>query len=185
MLIVGQSEGEVTAAIDRIEGRRPVDAPISEEMTYGELYGTVDADKLAVLLEGAESGVADKVRRLVEDVELHLDASNGVAMSASFHGTDEAGLADLGKSLGGVLALGRMSARARGDQELADFLEYARVSPHGGAFELELALPKELLESYLKKACDLMGEEDAAGEPPAGDATLPAADEADAVDDAP
>lgn len=83
-------------------------------------------------------------------MELHLDARRDVALVADVSGEDPGKLEDLGKTLGGALALARAEARARGDTEAAELLGYARVSPtHGNAFSLEVALPLEVVARRL------------------------------------
>ncbi|MGZ6081659.1 MAG: hypothetical protein ACXWK4_12655, partial [Myxococcaceae bacterium] len=59
-------------------------------------------------------------------------------------------LEDLGKTLGGALAMARAKARAEGEDETAELLGFARVSPeHGNALSLEVALPLEVLARRL------------------------------------
>src|SRR5262249_21861965 len=125
----------LTAAIDRIEGRAESPTPISENHSYGEVYGLLAPDDLAELLPAEMSGVADTIRRVVRDAELHVDAMSDVNMVASVHGPDPRALDDLGKTLGGALALGRAGARTQDDGTLSELLEHARVRRYGGSFD--------------------------------------------------
>jgi hypothetical protein len=74
-------------------------------------------------------------------------------------GEDARKLEDLGKSLGGALALARAQARAQGDADAAELLGFAKVSPtHGNALSLEVALP---LEAVAKRLAFCRGDTDA------------------------
>jgi hypothetical protein len=151
LLVVGPNTDSITRAIDRIEGRADLEPPIENQQTYGEIYGTVDPEILADLVPD-NGGLADKVRQAVRHVRLHADAMDDVALVADLSGDDDAGLTDLGKSLGSALAVARMAARAQGEEELADLLGHARVSTDGGV-SIELALPRQLLQKHLEEAC--------------------------------
>ena len=63
------------------------------------------------------------------------------------------GRADAGAkriSLGGALALARAQARAGGDEEAAELLSFAKVSPsHGSEISVEVALPLEVVARRL------------------------------------
>jgi hypothetical protein len=82
-----------------------------------------------------------------------------VALVADVSGDDAHKLEDLGKTLGGALALARAEARARGDTDTAELLGFARVAPsHGTSLSLEVALP---LEAVAKRLAFCRGEADA------------------------
>jgi hypothetical protein len=98
--------------LDAVEGRGPAPRPLlTPEQSYGELYGVVSGTDLARTLGGSEPWA----RALVEaasKVEVHLDARRDVALVADVAGEDAHKLEDLGKTLGGALALARVQARA-------------------------------------------------------------------------
>lgn len=61
---------------------------------------------------------------------------------------------DLRKALGTALALANLQAEARGDENAAQVLGFARVAAPEGAsadFRLEAGLPYEFLEKQLKR----------------------------------
>jgi hypothetical protein len=95
--------------------------------------------------------IADRFRSALQRIELHVDASDDVALTADATGPVPGDVADLGKTLGTALALGRVKAQADGDQVLADLLSLAVVSPHGreGRFTFDLALPMDVLKKHL------------------------------------
>ena len=63
------------------------------------------------------------------------------------------GLSDLGRSMGGALSLALAAARLQGDDELAQLLEFAKITDNNGELSLDLALPEDYLRKHLNKAC--------------------------------
>ncbi len=159
LLHLGDSEEDAHRVLDAIEGRGPAPRPLlTPEQSYGELYGVVTGPDLAQVMGGSEgwsAALADAASRM----ELHLDARRDVALVADVAGDDPTKLADLGKTLGGALAVARAQARASGDTETAELLGYARVTPtHGGTISLEVALP---LEAVARRLAFCRGDADA------------------------
>jgi hypothetical protein len=150
LLHLGESPEDGRRVLDAVEGRGPPPKPLlSPEQSYGELYGVVSGEDLAKTLGGTEgwsSALVDAASR----VELHLDARRDVALVADVSGEDARKLEDLGKTLGGALALARAEARAKGDADAAELLGFARVAPsHGTSLSLEVALPLEAVAKRL------------------------------------
>lgn len=150
MLILGQSDAEVEAVMDRLEGRGIQGPPVLDEsQTYGDIYGVLTTDALAELLTEGQPGLAEKLKTMADRVELHVDAARDVGLVAKVTGPNGEDTRDLGKTMGAALALGRLKAQADGETELAELMELARVVPGSGDFRLELGLPLELLEKHL------------------------------------
>lgn len=150
LLFVADNPEEAQAIVDRLEGRAPVAEPlITEQQTYGEIYGVLSAQDLAKILPADQAGLADRFRSAADRVELHVDTSKDVGIVAQIQGGDSSQVTDLGKSLGAALSLARLKAQAEGDQNVSEFLELARVAPDGDQFKLEMALPLALLEKHL------------------------------------
>jgi hypothetical protein len=63
------------------------------------------------------------------------------------------GLSDLGRSMGGALSMALAAARLRGDDKLAQLLEFAKITDNQGELALELALPEAYLKQHLDRAC--------------------------------
>jgi hypothetical protein len=150
LLHLGESPEDGRRVLDAVEGRGPPPKPLlSPEQSYGELYGVVSGEDLAKTLGGTEgwsSALVDAASR----VEVHLDARRDVALVADVSGEDARKLEDLGKTLGGALALARAEARAKGDADAAELLGFARVAPsHGTSLSLEVALPLEAVAKRL------------------------------------
>ncbi|MDC0707880.1 hypothetical protein POL68_05305 [Stigmatella sp. ncwal1] len=150
LLVVGNSPDSVKGVIDQIEGRGS-DEPsiISEENTYGEMYGALSVEQLARLLPPEHLELAQRLKDVADTVELHLDARSDVAMVAQVRGGDEEKVRDLGKSLGGVLSMARLKAQAEGEEDLARLLDFANVKPEGSEFKMEIAVPFPLLQERL------------------------------------
>ncbi|HEY3445557.1 MAG TPA: hypothetical protein VGK67_04290 [Myxococcales bacterium] len=150
MMLLGESEEELQAAIDRIEGRAPATDPaIDESSTYGEVYGVIGNDFLDDVLGKEQPQLAAQLKEVAQNVELHVSAMGDVGLTARVGGQDKEKVTDLAKSLGAALSLARLKAQADGDPKLAELLDYARVSPGGKNFSVELALPMAFLEKHL------------------------------------
>jgi len=150
LLHLGDSEEDAHRVLDAVEGRGPAPQPLlSPEQSYGELYGVLSGPDLARTMGSSDlwaSALADAASK----VELHLDARRDVALVADVSGDDARKLEDLGKSLGGALAMARAQARASGNDDAAELLSFARVSPsHGSSLSLEVALPLEVVAKRL------------------------------------
>jgi len=150
LLMFGGTPDEVKAAIDRVEGRGP-DEPsvIPEGSTYGEMYGVLSVEQLAKLLPPEQAELAQRLRDVAQNVELHVDASSDVALVAEVRGEDKDKVTDLGKSLGAALSLARIQAQAEGEKEMAQLLDFARVQPEGSSFKLEMAVPLDVIKERL------------------------------------
>ncbi|WP_254614877.1 hypothetical protein [Myxococcus sp. CA056] len=150
LLVVGKSPDEVKAAIDRVEGRGPDEPPaISESSTYGEMYGVLSVEMIARLFPPEQAALAQRLRDVAQNVELHLDASSDVALVAEVKGPSADDVTDLGKSLGAALSLARIKAQAGEDKDLAQLLDFAKVKPDGDSFTLEMAVPLAVIQERL------------------------------------
>jgi hypothetical protein len=150
MLVVGSSPDKVKEVMDRVEGRGPDEPPVlSEQSTYGEMYGVVAVEQLAKMIPPEQAELAQRLREVAENVELHMDARSDVAMVAELRGPDAQKVTDLGKSLGAALSVARMKAQAEDQKDLAQLLDFAKVQPDGNEFRLELAVPLQLLQERL------------------------------------
>jgi hypothetical protein len=146
MLMVANSVEAVEAAMDRLEDRAPVEEPrLREWDQYGDVYGVLSADDIAKLFPEDQRDLADRLRGAVQDVEIHVDASEDVAIVAEVAGGVESEVEDLAKSLGGALSLARLKAQSDGEDKLAELLDYAKIRPSGGRFSIDLALPLDVL----------------------------------------
>ena len=151
LVFVGDTPEEVQGAMDRLEGAAPTGPPpIADDQAYGEIYGAVRAEDFTQLLDaGEQSELANLLKRAAEQVELHVDARDDVALVARARGPDKRAMDELSRALGGALSLGRIQARREGDDELAGLLEHAKVSPFEGDSTVELALPQSTLREWL------------------------------------
>lgn len=153
LFVVGESEDEVRAVIDRLEGRGIHGPPaLDESQSFGEIYGVLSPDALANLLPEEHAAIADKLRQSADRIELHVDTTSDVGIVANVSGPNADDSGDLGKTLGAALSLARLQAQAEGQTEVAELMELARVVPGEGDFRMEMGLPLEVLEKHLK-AC--------------------------------
>jgi len=150
LIISSNSMEELQATLDKLDGKTdPGPSILSDDESYGEVYGVLAPQDLADMLGTSQKELAQKVLDAAQSVKLHVDAQNDVAMVADFTGDDTDKITDLGKTLGGVLSLGRLKAQSDGDQDMADLLDLARVVPEDGHFRAKLALPMEFLQAKL------------------------------------
>ncbi len=151
LMVVARDEGELRRVFDGLEGRAELPPPLfSEEQSYGDVYGVVSREFLDTLLGPArDDALVRRVKDMAENIELHVDTRSDVTMTARVKGRDQAEVGDVAKSLGGALSMLRLEAKAKGDEQLAELLDFARVRPVGDSFDLDLALPLEVVERQL------------------------------------
>jgi hypothetical protein len=153
MIITGPNREAITAVVDRLEGRTPPPPhPVLDEHdSYGEIYGVVAPAAIGDLLAREQPALAERLRAVVDRVSLHVDASHDVGIVADATGAGQ-DTGDLGKAVGSALTVGRLAAQAQGKSDLAEVLDYARVSPHGTGkgFRTELALPLAFFQEKLR-----------------------------------
>lgn len=135
-------------AIDQLEGRAAAPPALDEALAYGEVYGVIPGEAVQRLFPARDRDLGARLAAAASRVELHVDAMEDVAAVVRVEGQDEAALTDLARSLGGLVAAGRLEAQARGDARLAELLDAARVVPSDGRFSLELAVPAATLERW-------------------------------------
>lgn len=150
MMIMGSTDDaqSVEEAIDRLESTDPTQKSILEDyQAYGDVYGVLSPEDLARMFPAEQGALAEKARQVVERVNVHVDASEDVAMVADVEGPGEQDLEDLSKSFGAALAVGRIKAQNDGDEKLAQLLDFAKVkAARGGHFSLDVALPIDVLK---------------------------------------
>jgi len=150
MLYVTDNVDSAKAVVDQLEGRaEPRPSLLSEEQTYGEVYGVLSTQDLAAAFGSEQRDLMQKLQQTAQRVELHVDTSQDVGVVADVHGSDTGQIEDLAKSLGGVLALARMQAQANGEKNQAELLDLAHVRPQGTQFKMEMALPLSVIEKQL------------------------------------
>jgi hypothetical protein len=149
LVIISPTREAAMATLDRVEGRTPTGQLLSDNQAYGDVYGVLSGNVLEKMLDEADSPLAAQIQDAVRSVELHLDATRDVGLVATLSGDNESQLTDLGKALGGALALARTKAALTGDTVTAELLDYAEVTPRGSKVNLEMALPFAVLQKML------------------------------------
>lgn len=154
MMMFGPSEEKIKAAMNRIEGRdqSPTPGLITNELSYGEVYGVVNASAFAKMLESQNPTLAQTIRSAADRVELHLDATHDVGVVAEFKGNSPELTDDLRQSLASTLSMMRVKAVSSDDQRMAQLLEFTRVNAGAnGQFQMETGLPYGFLKGELEK----------------------------------
>lgn len=146
LVLTGPDVKAVEEAIQRLESDEPVAPAIPEWSQYGDIYGSISPDELADMLRDEQGELAEKLKKAVERIDVHVDASEDVAIVADVGGPEEQDITDLGKSFGTALSLARIQAQSEDNERLAELLDYAAVHPKDGRFALDVALPFDLLK---------------------------------------
>jgi hypothetical protein len=151
ILVVAETPEKVRQILDRIEGRGtpPSGSVITEEMTYGDVYGVVSVEQWVQMLPPEQQALGERMRQMTRRAELHLDVSSDFVLQAYLTGPDRQPVTDLAKTLGAALSVARMQAMSQGETELAQFLEYAGVMEMAGKLRLELAVPLDVIRREL------------------------------------
>ncbi|AKU91840.1 hypothetical protein AKJ08_2227 [Vulgatibacter incomptus] len=149
LVIAGKSVEAVQETIDRVEGRSESPPALDESLTYGEIYGQLSVESMTKLLGTDQPELAERLREAAERIELHVDATGDVAISADVRGGSGQALDDLARSMSGAISLARIQSKVRGDAELSQLLDLANVARKDGRFTIELALPLALLQKHL------------------------------------
>jgi hypothetical protein len=144
ILLFGRRDA-VLSAVERLEGEQPAELPFPSSEAYGEAYGVVSGASMADLVP---SEFRDRVRRAVDQVMLHVDATEDLLMVANVSGGAQ-DTRDLGRSIGAALAVGRMRALESDERLFAELLDQSRVILDDSGFQLEMALPLSAIEEAL------------------------------------
>lgn len=147
LLIFGEREEDIEAALARLEGGLDAPPPLPADEAYGDVYGTLQGDWLRSLLPSAWG---ERAMGALARATIHVDAGDDLLIVADAYGPAPAS-SDLGVSLGAGLALLRSRAASVGDEHLLRLLEESRVVPAPGGFKLEVALPLALIEQQLSE----------------------------------
>ena len=159
VLVVGDTEDDVTTVLDRLDGKGDPAAKrvLTEADQYGEMYGVLKPGPLADGFSESNPALAKLLQDAASSIKLHADVSHDVGMVADIEGTDPSKTQDLRKALGTALTLAKLQAEAKGDTNAAEVLGYARVAQSKGesaSFHVEAGLPYEFLEKQLKRCIE-------------------------------
>lgn len=149
LLLLGEDEAEVKAAIDRAEGRGEAGPGLPLEVTRNEVYGRFGPELLTELLGGAGAGadpLIARVSEIVTDGTVRILVDDAVSMSLDLETPDATAGEDLAKAIGGALAGARAQAESEGKADLAALLDRARVlRQEDGKFGIDVAVPGDVI----------------------------------------
>lgn len=144
LLLVSDSESELLAAIDRLEGRSAERSTFPPDQAYGEVYGRLGAEALRRVL-GSE--LRDRLPQTDLEMEVHADAQRDVLLVADAYG--DANAMDIGKLLAAALGAQRFAAVAEGDDDLAQLLDAFSVEQAEDGFRLQAAFTQSFVAEML------------------------------------
>ncbi len=123
----------VEDAIDRLESTDPAQGSILQEyQAYSDVYGVLSPDDLSKMLPSDQDQLAERIRETVQRVEIHVDASEDVAVVAEVAGPAGQEMQDLSKLFGAALSMGRLNAK-REDSRRARRAARPRAGGDAGA----------------------------------------------------
>ncbi len=146
IVLAGEDRKAIEEAIERLESKDPGQPAIPDWSMYGDIYGKLSPEDLAEMIPEEQGDLAAQLRAAVEGVDLHVDASEDVAIVADVNGNNGEDVNDLAKSMGAALSVARATAEERGDERLSELLEFANVRPREGRFSVDVALPLDVLK---------------------------------------
>jgi hypothetical protein len=146
IVLAGQDRLAIEEAIERLESKQPSTPAIPDWSMYGDIYGKLSPEDLADMIPEDQPELAAQLRAAVQGVDLHVDASEDVAIVADVNGSKGEDVNDLAKSFGAALSVARAGAEQRGDERLSELLEFANVRPREGRFSVDVALPLDVLK---------------------------------------
>ena len=152
LLLQARDETDARAMVARLQNHNAsVENPVlTETQTYGEIYGVLGPEVFANLFGDEIPNVKERISAFADRVELHVDTTSDVGIVADVQGKKGApGGDDLGRTIGGLLSLGRMKARLDDEKELAEILDLARVKIGDNGFRTEMAMPLTVIEKIL------------------------------------
>lgn len=159
VVVIADNESDVTTVLDRLDGKRdPAEQPVlSERDQYGEMYGVLKAKPFADDLRDENPVLAQLLEDAASSIRLHADVTHDVGLVAEIEGTDPTKTQDLRKAIGSALTLAKLQAQAKGQDDAAEVLGFAKVAQAKGGsanFNLEAGLPYEFLERQLKRCVE-------------------------------
>ncbi|UQA59026.1 hypothetical protein [Polyangium aurulentum] len=146
IVLAGGDRQAIEEAIERLESKQPSEPSIPDWSMYGDIYGKLSPEDLADMIPADQPELAAQLRDAVQAVDLHVDASEDVAIVADVNGEKGEDVNDLAKSFGAALSVARATAEEQGDDRLSELLEFAKVRPHEGRFSVDVALPLDVLK---------------------------------------
>jgi hypothetical protein len=155
LIAAGDDAEAVKQTIERIEGKRPMgEGGLTDSQAYGEIYGVLAPDELATMIGGENPELAERLKQVAQRVELHVDTSGDIGVSARVEATNAADAKEMTKALGAALSLARLKAQADGKSDEAELLDMGHVVSDGASFRLEAGVPQPWLEKALKRCVE-------------------------------
>lgn len=145
LVIMGDDEQQVRAAVDRAQGRAAAQ-PLRIEGSEGEVYGKVGPAFIQAMFDGANDPMAQRLRDVVQGGLVRMTVDEQVALSLDVEATDQQTADDLARAVAGAFSAMRTEATRNGRDDVASLLEQARVDPRSnGTFALDVAVPGDLV----------------------------------------
>ena len=170
MMITAESRDKLDTVLEGLNNPSsvPAEGGIEQSDAYGDIYGKFNGGLLERLVpEEFRDELTPELVESLNGIDFHLDMSQGLAMSASVTSESE----DTLKALNFVMDLGLSQARnglvdlaneadAPEAAALSKALKASQIgSASDGVLNFDLALPRQVMEDFLRETCSRFREE--------------------------
>ena len=151
----------------------PTGGGLDANDAFGDIYGKLNGLVLKNLVpEEYQEQLTPELLESLEGVDFHVDTSQGLAMSAQVHSDNEETLKALNFVMKLALSQAQSSAIDLADEDVAvDALGLAQAlkasqigTAEDGTLNFDLALPRQVMESFLVEACSQIQAEETLAE---------------------
>ena len=148
----------------------PDSGGLESKDVYGDIYGKLKGAVLQNLVpQEYQDQITPELLEALEGVDFHVDTSQGLAMSAQVQSSDNETLKALKFVMKLALDQAQSSVLELAEEDtpmdalgLAQALEASQIgAAEDGALNFDLALPREVMEGFLREACSQLREDDA------------------------
>lgn len=140
----------------------PPGAGLQSSNAFGDIYGKLNGSVLSKMVpEEYQDQLTPELLDTLQGIDFHVDTSQGLAMSAQVHSDNEETLKALNFVMKLALSQAQSSAADLAEQDLpvdalglAQALKASQIgSAEDGTLNFDLALPRQVMEGFLREAC--------------------------------
>ena len=171
MMITADSQEALDEVLNGLMNPESVPATggLDANDAYGDIYGKFNGAVMQQMVpEEYQDQLTPELLETLQSVDFHVDTSQGLAMSAQVHSDDEETLKALNFVMKLALSQAKNSMVDMANEEfpsealgLAQALQASKIGPAAdGTLNFDLALPRDVMESFLREACTRVQETD-------------------------
>jgi len=171
MMVTAESREQLNDVLEALSNPSsvPLDGGLEPQDVYGDIYGKMKGGVIQNLVpKEYQDQLTPQLLEALEGIDFHVDTSQGLAMSAQVQSQDMETL----KALNFVMKLALSQAQSSVleiDSEdtpmdtlgLAQALGASQIgTAEDGVLNFDLALPRQVMEGFLREACSQLQEDD-------------------------